>query len=153
MQINYALTNQTGGVPPGPAVPPVVTESECSSAGLAQVPAAASSEATQDVLTSPLSPKRVHSDSAGASDGGKRGSAQYAQASSSGSSEATAAVLVSPLSRKGGRSDSVGTSGGGMSSRVSTITLVRRSTRSRAKNTTASPGAHSYGACPVLKGR
>ena len=71
MQINYALTNQTGGVPPGPAVPPAVTESECSSAGLAQVPAAASSEATQDVLTSPLSPKRVHSDSAGASDGGK----------------------------------------------------------------------------------
>ena len=94
MQIFYALTNQTGGVPPGPAVPPAVTESECSSAGLAQVPAAASSEATQDVLTSPLSPKRVHSDSAGASDGGKRGSAQYAQASSSNSSEEMVEEMV-----------------------------------------------------------
>ena len=46
VQIFYALTNQTGGVPPGPAVPPAVTESECGSAGLAQAPAAASPDAT-----------------------------------------------------------------------------------------------------------
>ena len=35
VQIFYALTNQTGRVPPGPAVPPAVTENECGSAGLA----------------------------------------------------------------------------------------------------------------------
>ena len=46
VQIFYALTNQTGGVLPGPAVPPAVTESECGSAGLAQAPAAASPDAT-----------------------------------------------------------------------------------------------------------
>jgi hypothetical protein len=153
VQIFYALTNQTGGVPPGPAVPPAVTESECGRAGRAQAPAAASSEATQDVLTPPLSPKRVHSDSAGASDGGKRGSAQGAQAPTSNSSEATAAVLVSPPSRKGRHSDSAGTSDGGraLGSPVISITAVlRRSARSRAKKTTASPGAHSYGAYPVF---
>jgi hypothetical protein len=152
VQIFYALTNQTGDVPPGPAVPPAVTESECGSEGLAQAPAAASSEATQDVLASPLSPKRVYSDSAGASDGGKRGSTQDDQASTSSSSEATAAVLVSPPSHKGGYSDSVGTSDGGraLSSPVISITVVRRSARSRAKKTTASPGAHSYGDCPVF---
>ena len=148
MLIVCAITNQTGGVPQGPAVPPVVTESECSSAGLAQVPAAASSEATQDVLTSPLSPKGVHSDSAGASDGGKRGSAQDALASTSNSSEPTAAVRASPLSRKRVHSDSVGASDGGkaLSSPVFSI-AVRRS--SRTKRIRVSPGDHSYGACPV----
>ena len=148
MQINYALTNETGGVPPGPAVLPAVTGSECGSAGPAQAPAAASSEATQDVLTSPLSPKGVHSDSAGASDGGKRGSAQDALASTSNSSEPTAAVRASPLSRKRVHSDSVGASDGGkdQSSSVFSIT-VRRS--SRTKNTRGSPGDHSCGACPV----
>ena len=34
VQIFYALTYQTGGVPPGPAVPPAVTESGCGSASL-----------------------------------------------------------------------------------------------------------------------
>ena len=133
--------------PTGPAVPPAVAASECGSAGLAQTPAA-----TQDVLVSPPSRKRVHSKSVGASDGDKRGSAQHAQASTSNSSEATAAVLVSPPLRKRGHSDSAGTSDGGraLSSPVISITAVRRSARSRAKKTTASPGAHSYGDCPVF---
>ena len=130
--------------PTGPAVPPAVAASECGSAGLAQTPAA-----TQDVLVSPPSRKRVHSKSVGASDGDKRGSAQHAQASTSNSSEATAAVLVSPPLRKRGHSDSVGTSdeGRALSSPVISITVVRRSSRS--KKTTASPGDHSCGACPV----
>ena len=46
VQIFYALTNQTGGVPPGPAVPPAVSDIECDSAGLAQASAAASPDAT-----------------------------------------------------------------------------------------------------------
>ena len=123
--------------PTGPAVPPAVAASECGSAGLAQTPAA-----TQDVLVSPPSRKRVHSKSVGASDGDKRGSAQHAQASTSNSSEATAAVLVSPPLRKRGHSDSVGTSdeGRALSSPVISITVVRRSSRS--KKTTASPGDH-----------
>ena len=135
--------------PTGPALPPALTESECGSAGLAQASTAASSEATQDVLVSPPSRKRVHSKSVGASDGDKRGSAQHAQASTSNSSEATAAVLVSPPLRKRGHSDSVGTSdeGRALSSPVISIKVVRRSSRS--KKTTASPGDHSCGACPV----
>jgi hypothetical protein len=131
--------------PTGPAVPPAVAASERGSASSAQTPAA-----TQDVLVSPPSRKRVHSESVGASDGGKRGSAQHAQASTSNSSEATAAVLVSPPLRKRGHSNSVGTSDGGraLSSPVISITVVRHSSRS--KKTTASPGDHSCGACPVF---
>ena len=123
--------------PTGPAEPAAVAESEYSSASSAQTPAA------------PPSRKRVHSEGAGASDGGKRGSAQHAQASTSNSSEATAAVLVSPPLRKRGHSDSVGTSdeGRALSSPVISIKVVRRSSRS--KKTTASPGDHSCGACPV----
>ena len=129
--------------PIGPAVPPAVAASECGSASSAQTPAA-----TQDVLMSPPSRKRVHSKSVGASDGDKRGSAQHAQASTSNSSEATAAVLVSPPSRKRVHSEGAGASDGGKALSSSVVSIkVRRSSRS--KKTTASPGDHSCGACPV----
>jgi hypothetical protein len=92
--------------PTGPAEPAAVAESKCGSAQLAQASTSTSSEPTAAVLASPPSRKRVHSESFGASDGGR--------------------ALCSP---------------------VFSIKVVRRS--SRTKKTTASPGDHSYGACPV----
>ena len=46
MLIVCAITNQTGGVPPGLAVPPAVADNECVGAHLAQASTAASPDAT-----------------------------------------------------------------------------------------------------------